>query len=117
MIRSAKKQESRHRLQDCSQDTSGPCVDQRDTLPETLQICPNLKTEEVIATRSTEPNIDPPRKRKRSRYRARITPPVYPTHDVLLDTTQSNVQPPSPDVNPEARDALKPAWKCPQHQS
>eukprot|EP00983_Pelagomonas_calceolata_P051278 1142344-Pelagomonas_calceolata.AAC.1 len=34
--RSAKKQESRHKLQQFSQDTSRPSVNQRDTLPETL---------------------------------------------------------------------------------
>eukprot|EP00983_Pelagomonas_calceolata_P042728 1138629-Pelagomonas_calceolata.AAC.4 len=59
----------------------------------------------VIATRPIEPNSDPPRKRKRCRHRTSITP-VHPTHDLLLNTTQSNVLPPPLDVNPQARDDL-----------
>eukprot|EP00983_Pelagomonas_calceolata_P069879 1150548-Pelagomonas_calceolata.AAC.1 len=58
---------------------------------ETLQICP--QTEEVIATRYTEPDSEPPRKRKYSRYRASITP-VHRIHNLLPNTTQSNVLPP-----------------------
>eukprot|EP00983_Pelagomonas_calceolata_P067679 1149568-Pelagomonas_calceolata.AAC.1 len=90
-------------LQQYSQDTSRPSVNRCNTLLETLQICP--QTEEVIATRSTEPDSEPPRKRKRSRHRASITPLAHPTHNLLLYTTQSNALPHSPDVNPQSRSA------------
>eukprot|EP00983_Pelagomonas_calceolata_P041924 1138261-Pelagomonas_calceolata.AAC.2 len=101
---SSKKQESRYTLQQCKQDTSRPSVNQRNTLPETLQIYP--QTEEILATRSTEPDSEPPRKRKRSIYRASITHPVHRSNNLLLDTTQSNALPPSPDGIPEARDTF-----------
>eukprot|EP00983_Pelagomonas_calceolata_P003581 116526-Pelagomonas_calceolata.AAC.2 len=44
------------------------------TLHQTLQICPQRG--EVIATKSTELNRKPPKKRKRSRHRTSITPPL-----------------------------------------
>eukprot|EP00967_Tisochrysis_lutea_P030443 scaffold35751_cov21-Tisochrysis_lutea.AAC.1 len=59
---STKKQESRHVLQQCSQDTPEPSVNQPNTPPETLQICP--QTGEVTATRSIKPNSKPPKKKK-----------------------------------------------------
>eukprot|EP00983_Pelagomonas_calceolata_P023388 736713-Pelagomonas_calceolata.AAC.1 len=94
--RSTKKQESRNTFQQCSQDTSGPSVNQHNTLPdsgvsETPQICP--ETEEILETRSTEPDNELPTKRKRFRHRASITPPVHLTHNLLLSTTQSDTLP------------------------
>eukprot|EP00983_Pelagomonas_calceolata_P037093 1136186-Pelagomonas_calceolata.AAC.1 len=89
-------------LQQYSQETSGPSINHHNTLPGTLQICP--QTEEVAATKPTEPSSEPPRKRKYSRYRSSITPPVHLTHKLLLNATQLNAPPSSPDVNPEARD-------------
>eukprot|EP00983_Pelagomonas_calceolata_P026995 848326-Pelagomonas_calceolata.AAC.1 len=102
--KTVQKQDPRNTFQQCSQDTSGPSVNQRNNLPETLQIFP--QTEEVLATRSKEPNSEPPRKRKHSRYRASITPHVHLIHYLLLNRTQSNALTPSPDVNPEVRNAF-----------
>eukprot|EP00983_Pelagomonas_calceolata_P063358 1147688-Pelagomonas_calceolata.AAC.1 len=81
------------KLSQCSQNTLGSSVNQRNILPKKLQICP--QTEEITATKNTKPNRKPPRKRKRSRHRASITPPVHPTHNLLLpvDTIQPNVLP------------------------
>eukprot|EP00983_Pelagomonas_calceolata_P068624 1150002-Pelagomonas_calceolata.AAC.1 len=101
---SSKKQESRYTSQQCSQDTSKPSINQHNTLPETLRTCP--QTEKILPTRSTEPDSEPPKKRKSSRYRPSITPPVHLTHNLLLNTTQSNALPPSPDVNPQPRNDL-----------
>eukprot|EP00983_Pelagomonas_calceolata_P061918 1147031-Pelagomonas_calceolata.AAC.1 len=90
---------------------SGPSANQCNILPETLQVCPQTKVTTAIRNkkglrpRSTKPDSKPPRKRKCSRHRTSITP-VHPTHNLLLDTSQSNLPPPSPDVNPEARDAF-----------
>eukprot|EP00983_Pelagomonas_calceolata_P048250 1140980-Pelagomonas_calceolata.AAC.2 len=68
---------------------------------------------EVIATRSIEPNSKPPKKRKRSRYRASITPLVYQTQNLFLNATHSNVLPPSPDMDQRLGTLLTPCLEMP----
>eukprot|EP00967_Tisochrysis_lutea_P094962 scaffold138272_cov13-Tisochrysis_lutea.AAC.1 len=57
------------------------------------------QTEEFIAARSTGPDSEPPRKRKRSRNRGSITPPVHLTLMSYPHTKDNAIQrtAPSPD--------------------
>eukprot|EP00967_Tisochrysis_lutea_P082963 scaffold115043_cov19-Tisochrysis_lutea.AAC.1 len=66
--------------------------------------------EEIIAARSTEPDDEPPGRESAPDTEqvspVHLTPLVHSTHSLLPNTTQPNVLPAPPNVNPEARDAF-----------